>query len=258
MNNYFKLIKTMIQNQYDKVKEFNNILGKSYKFYSEAQPQIFISNPEVLKSRILLLEEEINELINAHENNNLVEYIDALCDILYVIYSFGLVFSIQFDLDIKEYTPKKKDDNFYKNILKNKEIFDLTCEDYKYKDSIQVCFLSLRLACEHQIFDFFEESLYNFIKTIYKISELLEINLNDFFDEVHKSNMTKKCDTEDEAKRSVEWYLKNSKKYKNPSYKKSNCDKYYIIYNQNPPKILKSINFKKPEINNILKKYYNQ
>jgi predicted HAD superfamily Cof-like phosphohydrolase len=61
------------------------------------------------------------------------------------------------------------------------------------------------------------------------------------FDLVHKSNMTKACKDEDEAKATVESY-RNDKRYDSPTYRKSG--NYYVVYNESSGKILKSINYK--------------
>ena len=47
--------------------------------------------------RLSLIEEELNELKDAIQNNNLVEVADALTDILYVTYGAGHAFGINLD-----------------------------------------------------------------------------------------------------------------------------------------------------------------
>ena len=53
--------------------------------------------------------------------------------------------------------------------------------------------------------------------------------------------MTKICDSEELAKETVEWYLKNDSRYKTPAYKKNEFG--YIIYNKDSGKTLKSIKY---------------
>ena len=55
--------------------------------------------------------------------------------------------------------------------------------------------------------------------------------------------MSKLCVSEDEAKRTVEWYLKNETRYPTPAYKPASDGKHWIIYEQSTGKVLKSINY---------------
>ena len=63
------------------------------------------------------------------------------------------------------------------------------------------------------------------------------------FDIVHRSNMSKLCISEEEAKQTVENYKLNDKRYKTPEYRKSDNDKYWVVFNRGTGKILKSINY---------------
>lgn len=247
----------MIREHYDKVIEFNNILGQTkYEFYQEPQSKLFYDDSVLSLSRILLIDEEIKELSNAFNNNDLVEFIDALCDILYTIFAAGLVYSIQFN-KLFDITKNNLDNvKIDKNILVIKrDVIDNIINNPTNKENICYLMENLKISQKDKKFELFEYSLGKIMFHIYELSEILSIDISKFFDEVHESNMTKKCDTEEEAKSSVNWYINNSKKYVEPSYRKSNCGKYYIIYNKNPRKILKSIGFKKPNIDEILGLY---
>lgn len=79
------------------------------------------------------------------------------------------------------------------------------------------------------------------------------INGDEAFNIVHKSNMSKLCSSEDEAKQTVEWYKKNEKRYDSPTYRKSACDKYWVIYNQSTGKVLKSINYTPANFDTLFK-----
>ena len=70
------------------------------------------------------------------------------------------------------------------------------------------------------------------------------IDLDKAFDLVHESNMSKLCESEQEAIETVEWYRKNSKVYDSPEYRpcKSNPN-LWTVYNKSTGKILKSINY---------------
>lgn len=78
------------------------------------------------------------------------------------------------------------------------------------------------------------------------------LDLDKLFVEVHESNMSKLCKSENEAKETVEWYKKNETRYKNPSYRKSEHGELWVVYDADTSKILKSINFKNPELKKIM------
>lgn len=69
------------------------------------------------------------------------------------------------------------------------------------------------------------------------------VNADEAFSIVHNSNMSKLCTSEEEAKQTVEWYKNNQKTYDTPAYRKSQYDKYWVVYNESSGKILKSINY---------------
>lgn len=67
------------------------------------------------------------------------------------------------------------------------------------------------------------------------------------FDEVQRSNMSKACKTEDEAKKTVEHY---KQKGQESSYKKDG-DKY-LVFRNDDAKTLKSINYSPADLKSIL------
>jgi predicted HAD superfamily Cof-like phosphohydrolase len=146
------------------------------KVFDTPQVHIFDSDPKTVDLRLKLIEEEVNELEAAMKDKDMVETIDALGDILYVVYGAGGAFGI--DLD---------------------QAFDL----------------------------------------------------------VHKSNMTKLCKTEEEAKETVQWYKDNytpggKYPYDTPEYKLSPDGKYFVPFNASTGKILKSVNYSPVKFDSIL------
>ena len=71
----------------------------------------------------------------------------------------------------------------------------------------------------------------------------------DLFDEVHRSNMSKACSTEDEAIATVHFY--KDKKETDCYYKK--VDGKYMIYRTGDNKTLKSINYSPANLKRILR-----
>ena len=76
---------------FDEVKVFMNTYGQEVKLTSD-----FPKN-KILKLRIDLIQEELNELKEAIEKKDIVEVADALTDILYVTYGAGHSFGINLD-----------------------------------------------------------------------------------------------------------------------------------------------------------------
>lgn len=136
------------------------------------QKNIMIDNPKLTQFRISLIEEEFRELKEAVAQNDMTEVIDALGDILYVVYGMGVAFGI--DLD---------------------EAFRI----------------------------------------------------------VHESNMSKLCRTEQDAIDTIEHY-KTLPGFENVkvNYRLSPDGKYYVIYNEETGKILKSKYFTLPDFTKMM------
>ena len=71
---------------------------------------------------------------------------------------------------------------------------------------------------------------------------------SDLFDEVQRSNMSKSCATEEDAKATVEYYKKE--RGVDCYYKK--VDGRYLVYRQGDNKTLKSIRYSPPDLKRIL------
>ena len=78
-----------------KVRNFNTVFGVDR--YDTPQPQIFTQNPKLVELRLNLIKEEVNELIDAVINHDFTEVVDALADILYVVYGAGDCFGVDLD-----------------------------------------------------------------------------------------------------------------------------------------------------------------
>jgi hypothetical protein len=70
---------------------------------------------------------------------------------------------------------------------------------------------------------------------------------------VHDSNMSKLCKTEEIAQKSVKNYEENKEKfgYKSPAYKKAPDDIHWVVYNQSPAKVLKSIEWDVVDLSSV-------
>ena len=76
---------------FEKVGIFMKTFGQEVKTKAE------LSNNKINELRISLINEELEELKKAMQENNIVEVADALTDILYVTYGAGHSFGINLD-----------------------------------------------------------------------------------------------------------------------------------------------------------------
>ena len=81
---------------FDKVRDFMKAFGQEVKTSPEFPTE------ETAKLRIELIVEELNELIDAKEDKDLIGIADALTDILYVTYGAGHAFGIDLDSCFRE------------------------------------------------------------------------------------------------------------------------------------------------------------
>ena len=81
---------------FNDVKTFMETYGQEVKTKSE------FPDKKIVKLRLDLIKEELNELTNAIKNNDIVEVADALTDILYVTYGAGHSFGIDLDKCFEE------------------------------------------------------------------------------------------------------------------------------------------------------------
>ena len=76
---------------FNKVKTFMNTYGQEVKNTPE------FPDSKIVQLRIDLIQEELNELKEAINNNDIIEVADALTDILYVTYGAGHSFGLDLD-----------------------------------------------------------------------------------------------------------------------------------------------------------------
>jgi len=91
MSNEYKSNKS----NFDKVNEF--CICANHPTYKLVQTDIFDTRPDRVNLRLKLIQEETKELEQAIKENNFTEVIDALSDILYVVYGAGHEFGINLD-----------------------------------------------------------------------------------------------------------------------------------------------------------------
>jgi predicted HAD superfamily Cof-like phosphohydrolase len=149
-----------------KVEEFH----KKFNVPVLEKPQI--PSKDRCDLRISLLQEEVEELKDAIENNDLVEIADACGDILVILSGTILEFGL-------------------------KDVF------------------------------------------------------NDIFENIHESNMSKACNSENEARETLEYYIQ--KNGTECYYKENNGN--WLVYRKSDDKVLKSINYKPASLEQIINGY---
>ena len=93
---------------FEKVGIFMKTFGQEVKTKAE------LSNNKINELRISLINEELEELKKAIEDNDILEVADALTDILYVAYGAGHAFGINLDKcfnEVQESNMSKLDEN---------------------------------------------------------------------------------------------------------------------------------------------------
>ena len=90
------------------------------------------------------------------------------------------------------------------------------------------------------------DALSDILYVVYGMGDCLGINLDETFNLVHESNMSKLCSSEEEAIQTVNKYNKEiemgKSPYDSPAVKKGDGD-YWIVYNKSTGKVLKNINY---------------
>lgn len=81
-----------------------------------------------------------------------------------------------------------------------------------------------------------------------QMAKICGLNPKELVDKVYESNMTKPCQTEEEAIKTVASYLKKGiKTYIEPK------DEFFVVKRSADDKVLKSINFKEPDWSYLIK-----
>jgi predicted HAD superfamily Cof-like phosphohydrolase len=113
-----------MQTNYEKVVDFNRSFG--VPIADTVQNDIFTRDPKLVDLRLSLITEEVGELKEAIENHDMTETIDALADILYVVYGAGASFGI----DLDKAMGLVHESNMSK-VCRNREVAEKTVEWYK-------------------------------------------------------------------------------------------------------------------------------
>lgn len=255
---------------FNKIIEFHKSFGLHYSDTVSIQN---ITNPHLSALRIALIVEEFCELQNAH---NITEQLDAIGDLLYVVYGAGASFGFDMDTEFRAFfeeyrtTIIEMNKNFnttvytfiphlsnFQNILglfrdtqqipeKSPDIAYFMCNVVNFSQKIK----NLELYISTYNCNKIKNTLTDMLFTLYSSGCVCGYDLDKLFSEIHYSNMTKLCHSEDEAITTVDWYLENqSLRYPSPCYEKSSDGNNWVVFEETTGKRLKSINYIEPHIN---------
>lgn len=241
------IIQTELLTHFDLVGEFHQTFDHPYR--TDLLDECFTDtkNIKLIEFRIGLINEEYVELCEAIEQNNIIEIVDALCDIVYVTYGAGHCIGYNFNEKInsfnncKSYDTKGYEKAFEHFMTHKNDINDFVGKLSDFKDNaFEIVYKSMEN--KH---DRFENLLIHVLKSVYDLVNILEIDFDSMFREVHRSNMSKVCNNLEDALKSVEIYQSDSR-YISPSYRiKGN---YYVVYDDQTSKILKSYKWSTPDL----------
>ncbi len=269
------LIKILRMTHFQKVGDFMKTAGQRVE--TTHQTNIFNDNPKMVAFRYDLIDEEFKELQAAIKDHNFVEIVDALGDLLYVIYGFGHCIGVNLDRLLLSVTKDSKESHF-ESIGKSMAMYNLVSLDnakqpfpektitlsnpdlvHKLLDMFNDVFTLLRKSISNQggnvpNFTLLVECLVELLYQVYVFGQCIGVNLDKAFDIVHDSNMTKFCTTEREAKETVDKYMleykEGNNKYNSPTYRVYNSGgheqkglDYFVVYNKSSGKILKNKNY---------------
>ena len=201
----------IMANYFDCVREFHQVFQHPIRDITD-KPFCFEEDKKLVEFRFSLIQEEICEYLEARK---LSEVVDALCDIIYVL--TGTYISLG---------------------IRAPDIFNMDILELSKRVDLERCIHDLR----HSINTRDRELFLLTLDTVYVYCDLLgkmyTIPISDCFMEVHLSNMSKSCDTESLAQRTVDSYMsKNIPASYRPSGNR------WIVYNTETGKILKSLEY---------------
>lgn len=248
---------------YEQVCEFNKAFD--YKVYSIHEGNPLIDYPKEAVYRYNLIHEEgVVELGTAFKNTDRVETMDGIADLLYVLYGACYTYNLN---PIKMFDSMYGSYNDFYNNVKNK-IYNN--DDISSKEHYELLLKSISelkycLLESKNMIDLYCV-LVKTIITTYKFGFSLRIDIDKVFNVVHSSNMSKLCNSEEEAAATVVHYINKYEFHKNhyneycekygveseqaknvyspydsPYYYKSG--NYYLVKNKSTGKALKSINY---------------
>jgi predicted HAD superfamily Cof-like phosphohydrolase len=232
------------QNQYNGVGLFHEVFGHPRNVVP--QTNIFSEDMTTVNFRISLIDEEVKEFIQAVNTNDIIEAVDGICDTLYVVNGAYHVLGASYPTSA--ITSFVDSDSVY-----TPNVLEVKATKIKSKIGLLLSMIDcLRSTSINHDYEGFVQTLHLIQIECYNLASTLGVDVDSCFNEVQSSNMSKVCTSEQEAIESVEWYRNTEKRYTDPQFRKSSNPLYWVIYDNATSKILKSINFKKPDLQSVI------
>lgn len=221
---------------YEAVVDFMQVMGQP------VAPKPEFKSPKVSMLRYNLIKEELEELEEAIMDDDYVEIADALADLLYVIYGAHATFGVGVeDLDVYDrfepWSAQILPYNRAKSALDslNSELgsFERALEEY---DAMDV-----------------RGPLDDLLDSVYRTAAFYGINIHACFDEVHASNMSKFCKTENDARVSLDMRKaaeETADKYKNAEVHQ--VGDVWVLRRSDNHKVLKGMDYFEPNLKQFL------
>lgn len=227
----------ILNSHYLMVKEFHHYFGHPIR--NVIYEEMFNDDNSTIANRSEFIRSEYDEFLEAQRDDDMVEMADALCDLAYFVFGSYLCFGIEFKTninfdDVNVIQPVNNDDLEYNLVQIEEHIANLeNGKNLPY---------NIALAA-------LENNLEKLLEITYTTGYGMGFDMNVLFSEVHRSNMTKLCTTEEDAIVSVQKY-KDEGKYDSPNYRV--YGKYFVVYNESNGKILKSHIWEEPQLHKFI------
>lgn len=201
---------------------------------------------KVADFRIRLINEEIagkNELLDSLKNDNLSGILDGICDVLYVAYGAVATFGAYLpEVEI----PVRESDKSANILAKHLALNELSQITNGYEQFVRGTESGDAMAIQR--------GLGYIVSGAISLATVSEFDLIGAFDEVHKSNMSKFCLSEEAAEKAI-----SVRSIEKEDYIGAYVDKvqvganlYYVIKRKNDGKVLKGLDFFEPDFTKFL------
>lgn len=157
-----------IMSNFEKVVNFNETFG--VKTHSTPQLKIFDSDPSLVSLRMKLIREEVKELEDAVSQKDMTETVDALADILYVVYGAGASFGIDMDkaFDIVHRSNMSKTCKTMEHAEHTIEWYNKNSEEYNKNNPAQAPIKpAIRKSEDDKLFVVYNETTGKVLKSVY-------------------------------------------------------------------------------------------
>jgi predicted HAD superfamily Cof-like phosphohydrolase len=228
-----------------KVRDFHLAFGLDVR--DTPFTSVYTDSPKLVTLRNMLIREEFEELKQAVGDSNMNETMDALMDILYVVYGTFVSYGLK-PRWVSQEDYERVIDKYHEQFDEEDRVVLRTDNDTVVvkleKMEVAVAGLEqsdVRLDTVQMYLNRILESCYILCRQQY-FGRV--VNADDCFGQVHRSNMSKLCASEEVAQRTVEWYLARPELgYDRPAYRYNDAQGLWVVYNSTTGKVLKSVEY---------------